>query len=56
MVKIIDLNLIKEKINKLDAMANVDMSKPNTVFSQKSVSEKMQQFFEFADGNPEWNV
>ncbi len=59
MTKIVNFDLIREKINKLDAMANSDMTKPNSVFPQnkdKSVSEKMQKFFDVADGNPEWNV
>ena len=41
-------------------MAQTDMTKPNSVFPQKedkSVSERMQKFFEVADGeNPSWNV
>ena len=41
-------------------MAKTDMTKPNSVFPQKedkSVAEKMQKFFEVADGeNPSWNV
>ena len=59
MTKIVNFDLIREKINKLDAMANSDMTKHNSVFPQnkdKSVSEKMQKFFDVADGNPEWNV
>ena len=59
MTKIVNFDLIREKINKLDAMANSDMTKTNSVFPQnkdKSVSEKMQKFFDVADGNPEWNV
>ncbi len=59
MVKIINFDAIKEKINKFDAMANVDMTKPNSIFPQGkdlSVSEKMEKFFEIADGNPDWNV
>ena len=59
-MKIINFETIKEKINKLDAMAQTDMTKPNSVFPQKedkSVAEKMQKFFEIADGeNPSWNV
>lgn len=58
MVKIINLDLIREKINKFDSLANVDMTKPNSIFPQKSddVSDKMKKFFEVADGNPDWNV
>lgn len=61
-MKIINFETIKEKINKLDSMANVDMTKPNSIFPQKdddkrTVTEKMQKFFEVADGeNPSWNV
>ncbi len=59
-MKIINFETIKEKINKLDAMAQTDMTKPNSVFPQKedkSVAERMQKFFEIADGNnPSWNV
>ena len=59
-MKIIYFETIKEKVNKLDAMAKTDMTKPNSVFPQKedkSVSERMQKFFEVADGeNPSWNV
>ena len=59
-MKIINFETIKEKVNKLDAMANVDMTKPNSIFpnkEDKSVTEKMQKFFEVADGeNPSWNV
>ena len=59
-MKIINIETIKEKVNKLDAMAKTDMTKPNSVFPQqedKSVSERMQKFFEVADGeNPSWNV
>ena len=59
-MKIINFETIKEKINKLDAMAQTDMTKPNSVFPQKedkAVAERMQKFFEIADGNnPSWNV
>ena len=59
-MKIVNIEAIKEKINKLDAMAQTDMTKPNSVFPQKedkSVAERMQKFFEVADGeNPSWNV
>lgn len=57
----IHFETIKEKINKLDTLANqVDMTKPNTIFQPKekpSVAERMNKFFDVADGkNPEWNV
>ncbi len=59
-MKIINIETIKEKVNKLDAMANVDMTKPNSIFPYKedvSVADKMKKFFEVADGgNPGWNV
>lgn len=59
-MKIINFETIKEKINKLDSMAQTDMTKPNSIFPNKydkSVAEKMQKFFEVADGeNPSWNV
>ena len=59
-MKIINFETIKEKVNKCDSMAKTDMTKPNSVFPQKedkSVAEKMQKFFEVADGeNPSWNV
>lgn len=59
-MKIVNIEAIKEKINKLDAMAKTDMTKLNSVFPQKedkSVAERMQKFFEVADGeNPSWNV
>ena len=59
-MKIINFETIKEKINKFDAMAQTDMTKPNCIFPQKedkSIAEKMQKFFEIADGeNPSWNV
>lgn len=59
-MKIINFDAVKEKINKLDAMAYTDMTKPNSVFPQKedkSVAEKMQKFFDIADGNnPSWNI
>ena len=59
-MKIINFETIKEKVNKLDAMAKTDMTKPNSIFPQKedkSVAERMQKFFEVSDGeNPSWNV
>ena len=57
-IKIIPFDIIKEKINTYDEMANVDMTKPNSIFPQKSdksFAEKMQKFFDIADGNPDWN-
>lgn len=61
-MKIINFETIREKVNKLDTMANVDMTKPNSIFPHKdddnrTVAEKMQKFFEVADGeNPSWNA
>ena len=61
-IMIINFETIKERINKLDAMATqVDMTKPNTIFQKhdekQTVAERMSKFFEVADGkNPEWNV
>ena len=59
-MKIINFETIKEKVNKLDAMAKTDMTKPNSIFPQKedkSVAERMQKVCEVADGeNPSWNV
>ena len=59
-MKIYDFDSFKKSVNKLDAMANVDMTKPNTIFPQKtdeSVADKMKKFSEVADGeNPSWNV
>ena len=46
-MKIINFETIKEKVNKLDAMAKTDMTKPNSIFPQKedkSVAERMQKF------------
>lgn len=55
-MKIIDFNSYKNCVNKLDQMAQVDMTKPNTVFPQKkddSIEEKMQRLLDIADGkNP----
>ena len=55
---IVDFNSFKSAINKLDKMAQTDMTKPNTVFPQKneSVQDKFQRFFQIADGKPEWDV
>ena len=48
-MKIVNFETIKEKVNKLDAMAQTDLTKINTVFPQndngKSVSERMKIFF-----------
>ena len=56
---IINLDLIREKVNKLDSMAKTDMTKINSVFPQKenlTVSERMEKFFAIADGDMSWNV
>ena len=59
-MKIVNIDVIREKIEKLDSMAQTDMTKPNTIFNSgedKSVKSRMQRFFEVADGeNPSWNV
>lgn len=59
-MKIVDFESFKKSVNKLDAMANIDMTKPNSIFPQKtdeSVADKMKKFFEVADGgNPYWDV
>lgn len=61
-IMIINFETIKERINKLDSIANqTDMTKPNTIFQKNdeklSVAERMKNFFDIADGkNPEWNV
>lgn len=59
-MKIVDFDSFKKTVNKLDKMAQVDMTKPNTVFPQKTdetVADKMKKFFDVADGgNPSWNV
>ena len=61
-IMIINFETIKERINKLDAMATqVDVTKPITIFQKNlekpTVGERMNKFFEVADGkNPEWNV
>lgn len=55
---IINLDLIREKVNKLDSMAKTDMTKINSVFPQNeniSVSERMKKFFSIADGDG-WKV
>lgn len=57
-MKIISFEGFKDKINKLDSMAKVDMTRPNSVFPQnsdESISEKMKRFFDVADGNSIWN-
>lgn len=57
-MKIVDFESFKKAINKLDAMAP-EKTKPLVVFPQKtekSTAERLQKFFEVADGNPEWNV
>ncbi|CCY63435.1 MAG: hypothetical protein ACLSA2_05405 [Candidatus Gastranaerophilaceae bacterium] len=59
-MKIVNFETIKEKVNKLDAMAQTDLTKINTVFPQnnngKSVSERMQIFFSIADGDMSFKV
>lgn len=58
-MKIVDIKTFKNAINKLDNMAQDEPSKIMINFHQKDegVSEKMQRFFEVADGgNPSWNV
>lgn len=60
-MKIVDFNSFKNSVNKLDSMAQVDMTKPNTVFPQKedksSAKEFFDNFFNIADGNKaHWDV
>lgn len=59
-MKIVNFENYKKSVNKLDGMAQIDMSKINSVFPQnfdETIREKMKKFFEVADGgNPEWNV
>lgn len=59
-MKIVNFETIKEKVNKLDAMAQIDLTKINTVFPQndngKSVSERMKIFFSVADGDMSFKV
>ena len=54
-MKIVDFDSYKKSINKLDKMAQVDMTKPNTVFPQKderkTAEEFFSKFFNIADGN-----
>ena len=58
-MKIVDFKSFKDAVNKLDTMAQVDLTKPNSVFPQKTevnLSEKMKNFFDIADGsNHDWN-
>lgn len=57
-MKIVDFESYKNTINKLDKMAQVDMSKPDTIFPQKedkSIADRMKKFFDIADGNSIWN-
>lgn len=57
-MKIVDFESYKNTINKLDKMAQVDMSKPDTIFPQKedkSIVDRMKKFFDIADGNSIWN-
>lgn len=59
---VIRFDIIKEKVNKLDAMASqVDVTQPITIFQKNlekpTVGERMSKFFDVADGkNPEWNI
>lgn len=56
-MKIVDFNSFKNAVNKLDAMAQTDMTKPNSIFPQDaSLADKMKKFFDVADGNPDWNA
>ena len=58
-MKIVDFKSFKDAVNKLDTMAQVDLTKPNSVFPEKqevNLSEKMKNFFDIADGsNHSWN-
>ena len=58
-MKIVDFDSYKKAINKLESMTS-EQQKPLIVFppkTEKSTSERLQKFFEIADGgNPEWNV
>lgn len=57
-MKIVDFESYKNTINKFDKMAQVDMSKPDTIFPQKedkSIADRMKKFFDIADGNSIWN-
>lgn len=55
-MKIVDIKTYKEAVNKLDLMAQT----PNMLISvfneDDSVNDKMQKFFDIADGNPNWYV
>lgn len=54
-MEIVDFNSFKNSVNKLDKMAQVDMTKPNAIFPQDdSVADKMKRFFDVADGNSIW--
>ena len=59
---VIRFDIIKEKVNKLDAMASqVDATQPITIFQKNlekpTVGKRMSKFFDVADGkNPEWNI
>ena len=59
MTKIINLELIREKIDKFYQIASDD-KKLYSIFEHGrkdvSFSDKIQKFFDVADGNPEWNV
>jgi hypothetical protein len=55
MSDIIDLTLIKNKINKFESLTSGEMPKLYTVFTDETVSDKMQRFFDIADGSSIWN-
>ncbi len=57
-MKIVDFKSFKKYVDKLDNMAQVDMSKPDLIFPKEkdeSVADKMRKFFDVADGNG-WKV
>ncbi len=57
--KIISFEDYKGAINKLDDMAQFDPAKITINFPKsesRSAKDFFNNFFEIADGNPEWNV
>jgi len=57
-MKITDFESFKKTINKLDSMTT-DNNNKLVIFPQKTektTAERLQKFFEIADGNPEWNI
>ncbi len=58
-MKIVDFTTFKETVEKLDAMTEDDPSKIN-IFPNKSerkdIAQRMKDFLEVADGNPNWTV